>query len=54
MNAINPMRIRKALQALKEAEAELEAALREAERPISDPLPSPIRVQRPRSTRRVT
>ena len=39
-NAINRARVKRALEALREAERELEAALREAERPRTDPQPS--------------
>jgi hypothetical protein len=43
---INPNRIRKALQALKEAERELQAALSDCERPRPDPPPTPVKVWR--------
>jgi hypothetical protein len=53
MNTINPTRIRKALQAVSEAQRELEAALLEAETPRPDPLPEPAKIgKRYRSLRR--
>jgi hypothetical protein len=51
---INPSRVRKALEALKDAERELEAALREAEQPRPDPPPGPVKFsRRPKSMRRI-
>jgi hypothetical protein len=50
---INPNRIKKALQALEEAQKELREVLAEAERPRPDlPLPS-ARVKKYKSKRRV-
>jgi hypothetical protein len=50
---INPSRIKKALQALEEAQRELREALAEAERPRPDPPPLPARVKKYKSMRRV-
>jgi len=50
-NAINPMRVRKALEALKQAQQELEAVLADAERPRPDPRPAPARIAKRRLKR---
>lgn len=55
MDAINPNRVRKALEALNEAKRELEDALAEAERPRPDPPPQPARLYKGRkSLRRIS
>jgi hypothetical protein len=51
---INADRIKKALQAVREAEKELEAALSESEQPRPDPMPRPVRlIKQHKSMRRV-
>jgi hypothetical protein len=54
-NGINPKRIADALQALRQAEKELEAALDEAERPLPNPplQAAKVRKRRQRPMRRV-
>jgi hypothetical protein len=52
---INADRIKKALQAVRQAEMELEAALSESERPRPDPMPGPVRlIKHRKSMRRLT
>ena len=46
-------RVRKALEAVRVAQKELEAALADVEQPPPDPPPKPVRVARQRSMRRV-
>jgi len=45
-NAINRVRVKRALEALREAERELEAALRQVEPELSPPQEHPERNQR--------
>lgn len=50
---INSDRVRKALEALRQAERELEGALADVERPRPATLPKPVRMYKQRSMRRV-
>jgi hypothetical protein len=50
-NAINRARVKRALEALREAERELEAALREADRPRADPPSNAAKVAKRRLRR---